>query len=82
MCAYKTRPEALTTGSDFFENKWFVAEPTPTSRNRLAYRNDEEGVYLFQANCLEIMDAMIAKHPHGRFDMTKYLGKMLCEGED
>lgn len=36
---------------------------------RLVYSDRETGAYLFQANCLEMMDALIQKHPEGCFDM-------------
>ena len=36
---------------------------------KLVLSNREAGAYLYQANCLEIMDMIIAKHPHGCFDM-------------
>ncbi len=35
----------------------------------LAFSDAERGVYLYQANCLEIMDRLIEKYPNGRFDM-------------
>ena len=36
---------------------------------KLVLSNREAGAYLYQANCLEIMDMIIAKHPQGCFDM-------------
>src|SRR3954470_7560501 len=42
------------------------AKGTPS---RLALFDREAGIYLYQANCLEIMDMIIAKHPQGCFDM-------------
>ncbi len=36
---------------------------------KLVYSSDEKDVYLFQADCLEMMDKMIEKHPDGCFDM-------------
>ena len=44
-------------------------EATPLSLNRLCYRDDERGIWLYQANCLEMMDRLISKYPQGRFDM-------------
>lgn len=38
-------------------------------KTRLAYNDKTNGAYLFQANCLEMMDALITKHPNGCFDM-------------
>jgi site-specific DNA-methyltransferase (adenine-specific) len=37
--------------------------------NKLVLSNLQAGAYLYQANCLEIMDMIIAKHPQGCFDM-------------
>jgi len=43
---------------------------TPSSgKNRLVYSGSAPDIYLFQANCLEMMDAIAAKYPHGCFDM-------------
>lgn len=36
---------------------------------KLVLSNRYAGAYLYQANCLEIMDMIIAKHPQGCFDM-------------
>jgi site-specific DNA-methyltransferase (adenine-specific) len=45
------------------------SEPNAVMPTRLAYKDAAHGVYLFQANCLGMMDALIAKHPDGCFDM-------------
>ena len=37
--------------------------------SRLVFSDIKTGVFLYQANCLEIMDMIIAKHPQGCFDM-------------
>ena len=37
--------------------------------NSIAYANNEDSSYLFQGNCLEVMDKIIEKHPNGCFDM-------------
>jgi site-specific DNA-methyltransferase (adenine-specific) len=39
------------------------------SPNKCVFRNDEFGVWLYQANCIEFMDMLISKYPDGRFDM-------------
>lgn len=44
-------------------------EPTSTSANRLAFSDAAAQVFLYQANCLELMDAISEKHPSGCFDM-------------
>jgi site-specific DNA-methyltransferase (adenine-specific) len=36
---------------------------------KLVYCSNEKDVYLFQADCLAMMDKMIEKHPDGCFDM-------------
>ena len=41
----------------------------PLPVNRLVYYNSEAEAYLFQANCLDMMDLMIKKYPEGCFDM-------------
>ena len=35
---------------------------------KLAYRDDTRGVWLYQGDCLEVLDALNAKYPAGRFD--------------
>jgi site-specific DNA-methyltransferase (adenine-specific) len=34
-----------------------------------AYRDDAHGIFLYQGDCLEVLDAIAAKHPAGCFDM-------------
>ncbi|MBE3604903.1 site-specific DNA-methyltransferase [bacterium] len=41
------------------------AAPSPP---RLAYRDDTRGVWIYHGNCLELLDAIAAKYPDGRFD--------------
>jgi site-specific DNA-methyltransferase (adenine-specific) len=36
---------------------------------KLTFRDDSRGVWLYQGNCLEVLDALIAKYPDGCFDM-------------
>lgn len=38
-------------------------------KSRLVFSDRSAGAYLYQANCLEIMDLIISKHPEGCFDM-------------
>ena len=40
----------------------------PPSPPRLAYRDDRRGVWLYHGNSLELLDAIAAKYPDGRFD--------------
>ena len=46
-----------------------AASPSNTSANRLFYSDCVKGIYLYHANCLELMDAILKKHPDGCFDM-------------
>lgn len=41
----------------------------PPSPPQLAYRDDHRGLWLYHGNCLELLDAIGAKYPDGRFDM-------------
>jgi hypothetical protein len=43
-----------------------AASPAPL---HLAYENAEAGIWLYNDNCLTVMDAIAAKYPEGRFDM-------------
>jgi site-specific DNA-methyltransferase (adenine-specific) len=45
------------------------APQAPPSPPRLAYRDDHSGLWLYHGNCLELLDAITAKYPGGRFDM-------------
>ena len=46
-----------------------VMEKSEYSVNQCVFRNDDSGVWLYQANCLEFMDKLIEKYPNGKFDM-------------
>lgn len=46
-----------------------VMESSEYSPNQCHFRNDEYGVFIYQANCIELMDILINKYPQGRFDM-------------
>ncbi len=46
-----------------------VSSPSATSANRLIYSDSAKGVYLYHANCLELMDDILKKYPDGCFDM-------------
>ncbi len=46
-----------------------VMESSEYSPNKCVFQNDELGVWLYHANCIEFMDKMIAKYPDGKFDM-------------
>jgi len=42
---------------------------TPTSPNELAWADPADRAALYRANCFELLDRIIEKHPHGYFDM-------------
>jgi site-specific DNA-methyltransferase (adenine-specific) len=64
---YAIREESIITDHNPFDD--LVLKETKLSPNKLVYRNDDNGVWLYQANCLEFMDILIAKFPQGKFDM-------------
>lgn len=67
MLEYPVTEEKITFGDDPFEG--FVVRDTDLSHNKLFYRDDARGIWLYQANCLELMDQLITKFPNGKFDM-------------
>lgn len=64
---YAIVEERLLDVDDFFEN--LAIKESELSPNKLYYRDDVRKIWLYQANCLELMDAIIAKYPAGKFDM-------------
>ena len=38
-------------------------------RSRHIFRDDGAGVWLYQADCLELMETLIEQHPQGKFDL-------------
>ena len=46
-----------------------VMESSEYSPNQCVFRNDEFGVWLYHANCIEFMDMLNGKYPEGKFDM-------------
>ncbi|MFH1961458.1 MAG: site-specific DNA-methyltransferase [bacterium] len=46
-----------------------VMESSVYSPNQCVFQNDEFGVWLYHANCIEFMDMVSRKYPDGRFDM-------------
>jgi site-specific DNA-methyltransferase (adenine-specific) len=65
---YAQETETLLVNNPL-DSLFTIAEPTPTSPNQLAYCDNTLGVYLYYANCLEVMDSILEKHPNGCFDM-------------
>lgn len=65
---YAKTEEKIHTGEfDIFQP--IAGSPSNTSANRLVYSDYAKGVYLYHANCLELMDAIYKKYPDGCFDM-------------
>ncbi len=64
---YPVIDEKIVIGDDPFSG--LVVRETELSPNKLFYRDDKRGIWLYQANCLEFMDQLIAKFPDGKFDM-------------
>jgi site-specific DNA-methyltransferase (adenine-specific) len=50
-------------------NRGFSENLEKPDSGRLAYADEKAGIYLYQANCLDIMDKIYAKYPQGCFDM-------------
>jgi site-specific DNA-methyltransferase (adenine-specific) len=46
-----------------------VLESTALAPLNCVYRDDARGIFLYQGDCLEVLDAIAAKHPDGCFDM-------------
>ena len=46
-----------------------VMEPGALAPLNCVYRDDPHGIFLYQGDCLEVLDAIAAKHPDGCFDM-------------
>lgn len=64
---YPIIEERISSGDDFFEN--LTVRKSVLSPNKLYFRDDLRKIWLYQANCLELMDVLIKKYPQGRFDM-------------
>lgn len=46
-----------------------VMDSSEYAPNQCVFRNDDLGIWLYHANCIEFMDILIGKYPYGRFDM-------------
>lgn len=57
------------TSEDFPKFPLMVMESSEYSPNQCVYRNDQYGIWLYHANCIEFMDMITAKFPEGKFDM-------------
>ena len=61
--------ERIYSGGFDFDAPYFVAQETQTSKNNRVFCDSVRGIYLYQANCLELMDMIAQKYPNGCFDM-------------
>jgi len=64
MLDYPVTEEKIKIGDDPFSD--LVVRQTELSPNKLFYRDDRRGIWLYQANCLEFMDSLIAKFPNSQ----------------
>ena len=65
------KPHAVAEGDDSPEADAPPADapvPLPPSPPRLVHRDETRGLWLYHGNCLELLDAIAAKYPEGRFD--------------
>ena len=46
-----------------------VMENSEYAPNQCVFCNNEYGIWLYRANCLELLDMIIGKYPEGKFDM-------------
>ncbi len=66
---YPTPPERLIASDSVNPLDGVVLEPTALAPLNCVYRDDPHGIFLYQGDCLEVMDAIAAKYPDGCFDM-------------
>lgn len=57
------------TSEEYSTFPLIIMESSEYSPNKCVFQNDEYGVWLYHANCIEFMDMLIAKFPEGKFDM-------------
>jgi len=67
--AYSAPPERLLARDNINPLDGVVLEPTALAPLNCVYRDDPHGIFLYQGDCLEVMDAIYGKHPDGCFDM-------------
>lgn len=66
---YPQTEEAIHIGDFDLGTCYGASEPTPASKNSPIISDRQRGVYLYHANCLELMGLIAEKHPQGCFDM-------------
>lgn len=59
------------TQNDIFRPEEAIVHEGPEvlQPSKLAYRDDDRGLYLYHGDCLEVMDTLLAKHRGEAFDM-------------
>jgi site-specific DNA-methyltransferase (adenine-specific) len=66
---YPAPPERLIAPGSASPLDSIVMEPGALAPLNCVYRDDPHGIFLYQGDCLEVIDAIAAKHPDGCFDM-------------
>ena len=59
---YEVQPERINPVADIVMDKDAIA---PLN---LVYEDDAHGIFLYQGDCLEVLDSIAEKHPDGCFD--------------
>lgn len=84
--SFRDFSHSFASGSSVAERSALYNGQQPV-KSRLAYSGNSPDVFLFQANCLEMMDSISKKYPQGCFDMIfadpPYFlsnGGMTCKG--
>lgn len=67
---YNFIDEIIYQGGFTFDAIHWVTEHNPNSKNLRVLADQERGLYLYQANCLELLAIISEKHPDGCFDMV------------
>lgn len=67
--AAKMKPAKYTLPDDSPQFPQMAMESSAYAPNQCVYCNDEHGVWLYHANCIEFMDMVADGFPEGRFDM-------------
>jgi len=67
----KTPAGRYPTYDDLFRPEDAVVREGPDvlQPSKLAYRDDTRGLWLYHGDCLEVMDHLLERHPHGVFDL-------------
>ena len=66
---YMETEERFDFGEFSFDGPRFASEPSSSCNDKVVFSDKDNGVYIYQANCLELMDRIIEKYPNGCFDM-------------